>query len=80
MISGKGTQSLDGRTVELKPGMTICIPSGGQTQPSQHRHRADQVPHLIFLRRSADYISRTESAEVSGLERVCLWIGVRGGG
>src|SRR6266849_10272978 len=28
VISGQGTQSFDGRTVDLKPGMTICIPTG----------------------------------------------------
>lgn len=28
LISGQGTQSYDGRTVELKPGMTIFIPAG----------------------------------------------------
>jgi len=27
VISGQGLQSYDGRTVELKPGMTICIPA-----------------------------------------------------
>ena len=28
VLSGQGTQSYDGRTVELKPGMTIFIPAG----------------------------------------------------
>ena len=28
VISGQGTQSFDGRTAELKAGMTICIPAG----------------------------------------------------
>jgi len=28
VLSGQGTQSFDGRTVELKAGMTICIPPG----------------------------------------------------
>jgi mannose-6-phosphate isomerase-like protein (cupin superfamily) len=28
VLSGQGTQSYDGKTVELRPGMTVCIPSG----------------------------------------------------
>ena len=28
VLSGQGTQSYDGRIVELKPGMTIFIPAG----------------------------------------------------
>jgi len=28
VLSGRGVQSYDGRTIELKTGMTICIPAG----------------------------------------------------
>jgi mannose-6-phosphate isomerase-like protein (cupin superfamily) len=28
VLSGQGTQSFDGRTAELKAGMTVCIPIG----------------------------------------------------
>ena len=30
VLSGQGTQRVDGRTIEIKPGMTVCIPTGAK--------------------------------------------------